>query len=260
MKNKFIAILLFSMVLTPAFSQDVLLFQDGTKKDANILEITPEIVKYQKFNSSSKVIYTVDKYNLIGVIFEDGEFEKFESSKSSYSKNSYSDLENYGNNMFFLAPIAPLYGYVGIGYEHFSKSGRSSIRIPLILQINDEDFQINNNYRPLYSIGYEHKFYPTGSSGIVRGFLGFAEHLGVLSIREYYYYEYYDDWDGFYYYDEGYAYNSYFFNDTQFIGGVQFHPSKLINITLDAGIGLGLLDFDESYLSYKIGLNLGFRF
>jgi len=150
--------------------------------------------------------------------------------------------------MFFLAPIAPLYGYVGIGYEHFSKSGMSSIRIPLILQINDEDFQINNNYRTLYGIGYEHKFYPTGSSGIVRGFLGFAEHLGVLSIREYYYY------------DEGYEYNSYFFNDTQFIGGVQFHPSKLINITLDAGIGLGLLDFDESYLSYKIGLNLGFRF
>lgn len=81
MKMKFIAILLFSMVLTPAFSQDVLLFQDGSKKDAKILEISPEIVKYKKHNSSSDVVYTEDKYNLIGVVFEDGEFEKFESSK-----------------------------------------------------------------------------------------------------------------------------------------------------------------------------------
>jgi len=259
MKKEFLIVLL-SILTTVSFSQDVLLFQDGSKKDAKILEISPETVKYKKHNSSSDVVYTEDKYNLIGVVFEDGEFEKFEGRKNTFSKNMSSNLGEYGNNMFFLAPIAPLYGYVGIGYEHFSKSGSSSIRIPLILQINDEDFQINNNYRPLYGVGYEHKFYPTGSSGIVRGFLGFAEHLGVLSIREYYYYEYYDDWNGTYEYYDGIEYNSYFFNDTQFIGGVQFHPSKLINITLDAGIGLGLLDFDESYLSYKIGLNLGFRF
>ena len=69
---------------------------------------------------------------------------------------------------------------------------------------------------------------------------------------------YYDSW-----YDETYYYNdqsSYFFNETQFIGGVQYHPIKLINITLDVGIGLGLLDFDELYLSWDASLNVGFRF
>jgi hypothetical protein len=252
--KKELLIVLLSIVTTVSFSQDILLFQDGNKKEVTILEITPEIIKYQKFNSSSKVVYSENKFDLIGVVFEDGEFEKFETRKNNYSKSSNSNLGDYGNNMFFLAPIGPIFGYVGIGYEHFSKSGRSSIRIPLILKIRENGL----NYRPEYSIGYEHKFYPTGSSGNVRGFLGFAEHFGVLPISEYYYYENYDGND--YYYSDGHESSSYFFNDTQFIGGVQFHPSKLINITLDAGLGLGLLDFDESYPSYKIGLNLGFRF
>jgi hypothetical protein len=243
------------MVLTPAFSQDVLLFQDGTKKDANILEITPEIVKYQKFNSSSEVIYTVDKYNLIGVIFEDGEFEKFESSKSNYSKSSYSDLGDYGNNMFFIEPLSPIIGgYIGIGYEHFSKSGTSSITIPLRLQV--VNYSETYNSYGLLATGFKHKFFPTGSNGGVKGFLGYAENLGLISLQTTSYY--YDDWDGDYYY---YAdRREYFFNETQFIGGVQFHPSKLINITLDVGIGLGLLNFDESYLSWDASFNVGFRF
>ena len=99
-KELLIALLL--IVTTACFPQDVLLFQDGNKKDANILEITPKLVKYQKFNSSSKVIYTEDKYNLIGVIFEDGEFEKFETKKSrpsNIAKNSR--VSDYGHNMFF---------------------------------------------------------------------------------------------------------------------------------------------------------------
>lgn len=251
--KKELLIVLLSILTTVSFSQDVLLFQDGSKKDAKILEISPETVKYKKHNSSSDVVYTEDKYNLIGVVFEDGEFEKFEGSKSNYSKSSYSDLGDYGNNMFFLAPIAPIFGYLGIGYEYFSKSGKSSVRIPLKFQIVSNDLS-----ESLYSLGYEQKFFPTGSSGGVRGFFGFAEHFGSIQVRENYYYEYYDGWG----YDMvlGYRNNDYFFNDTQFIGGVQFHPSKLINITLDGGIGLGMLDFDDTYLSYKIGFNLGFRF
>ena len=251
--KKELLIVLLSIVTTVSFSQDVLLFQDGNKKDVKILEITPEIVKYQKFNSSSQVVYTENKFDLIGVVFEDGEFEKFETIKSSYSKNRNSNLGDYGNNMFFLAPIDPIFGYVGIGYEHFSKSGKSSVRIPLKFQIFNNGLSEN-----MFSIGYEQKFFPTGSDGGVRGFLGFAEHLGSIQIRNYYYYEYYDGWDT--YYEEGYNYSDYFFSDTQFIGGVQFQPNKLINITLDGGIGLGLLNFEETYLSYKIGFNLGFRF
>ncbi|MDA9668987.1 hypothetical protein N9T62_00315, partial [bacterium] len=116
------------------FGQDALLFQDGSKKDVTVLEITPTIVKYKKFNSSSKVIYTEDKKTLLGVVFEDGEFEKFESRRGGSRSNV--NKGDYGNNMIYFSPILPFIGYIGIGYERFSKSGKSSIRIPLQIQLN----------------------------------------------------------------------------------------------------------------------------
>ena len=253
--KKELLIVLLSILTTVSFSQDVLLFQDGSKKDAKILEISPEIVKYKKYNSSSDVIYTEDKYNLIGVVFEDGEFEKFESSKSSNSKKNISNLGDYGNNMFFIEPLSLIIGgYIGIGYEHFSKSGGSSITIPLRLQV--VNYSETYNSSGLLATGFKHKFFPTGSNGGVKGFFGYAENLGFISLQTTSYY--YDSFYGDYYYTNNNR--SYFFNETKFIGGVQFHPSKLINITLDVGIGLGLLDFDESYLSWDASFNVGFRF
>jgi len=252
MKNILTLIILILLTNNLIFSQDVLLFQDGSKKDVTILEVTPEIVKYNKFNSTSQAVYTEDKYNLIGVIFEDGEFEKFDTRRGNSSNNSNSNIGDYGSNMFFLEPIAPLIGgYIGVGYEHFSKSGKSSIIIPFRIQVADYSWTYNS-YN-LITIGFKHKFFPTGSNGSVRGFLGYAERIGAVELRGSYYYNVYDSYSDYYY-------NSYFFNETQFIGGVQFHPSKLINITLDAGIGLGLLDFDDTYLSWDANLSLGFRF
>ena len=83
-----------------AFSQDALLFNDGNKKEVTILEITPEVIKYRKFNSISEVIYTEYRDNLIGVIFEDGEFEKFEPVKNRGV--ALGGLGDYGNSMFFI--------------------------------------------------------------------------------------------------------------------------------------------------------------
>ena len=228
------------------FGQDALLFQDGSKKDVTVLEITPTIVKYKKFNSTSEVIYTEDKKTLLGVVFEDGEFEKFESRRGGSNVNQ----GDYGNNMFYFSPILPIVGYIGIGYERFSKSGKSSVRFPLQIQ-----FDQNNISQGLFYLGYEYKFFPAGSSGGVRGFVGFEERIGEIIIREQSYY-------GSDYYYDYYSYSTsyYFFNETNFTGGVQFHPSELINITLDGRIGLGLRDFEDTYLSYQIGLNLGFRF
>ena len=62
--KKELLIVLLSILTTASFSQDVLLFQDGSKKDAKILEISPEIVKYKKY--SFNFIYKnfkEDKFN-----------------------------------------------------------------------------------------------------------------------------------------------------------------------------------------------------
>jgi len=192
--------------------------------------------------------------------------DTLKSNKSNWTNSevSFENERDYGSNMFYFSPIIPLLGYVGIGYEHFSKSGKSSFRIPLKFQIHSN----NNNRTQLIEynevgvsdnmvyLGYEYKFFPTGSSGGVRGFIGIEERIGMIE-RRIYIYEYIGEEvpDGLLVERTGNL-----FNETHFTGGVQFHPSKLINITLDVGLGLGLLDFEETYLSYKIGLNLGFRF
>ena len=251
--KKELLIVLLSILTTASFSQDVLLFQDGSKKDAKILEISPETVKYKKHNSSSDVIYTEDKYNLLGVVFEDGDFEKFDGRKNTFSKDMSSNLGEYGSNMFTLNPLAPIAGYIISSYEHFSKSGKSSVKIPLMIDlagVNNSTIFFQQYSRVHLKTGYEQKFFPTGSAGGVRGFLGFSETLGFASVLR-------TDYNYNYYYD---GYESGFFNDTQFIGGVQFHPSKLISITLDAGLGLFVFKFDDINLSYNLGLNVGFRF
>ena len=255
--KKELLIVLLSILTTVSFSQDVLLFQDGSKKDAKILEISPEKVKYKKHNSSSDVVYTEDKYNLIGVVFEDGEFEKFEGSKSNYSKSSYSDLENYGSNMFYVGPLDLLYGFMlNIGYEHFTKSGRSSIRLPIRLQLGDSytDPIGGSSIYNFWKIGFEHKFFPTGSNGTVRGFLGYGMHIGGYTYNSYYtLYDYYGA--GYSYYDR----ISSTFSNAQFMGGIQFQPIELINITMDVGIGPAL-DSDDFVLWPSFSTTIGFRF
>ena len=262
-----------------AFSQDVLLFQDGNKKDAKILEITPEFVKYQKFNSYSEVVYTEDKYNLIGVIFEDGEFEKFETKKNRPSNivNS-SRVSDYGHNMFSFNPLALINGLIIMNYEHFSNNGKSAIRVPLWIDITDgndfdpSDLDLNSivsgailngdflEYRTNLLMGIEQRFFPTGHDGLARGFIGYAQHFGFISyVQKYYYEEYYNGWYNTYYYDQ---IDTRFAEKTQFIGGIQLHPSRLIAITLDAGIGVGYVfgGVDEVYFAYNLGLSFGFRF
>ena len=250
MKKLLLILLCLPMI---GFGQDLLLFQDGSKKDVNILEITPSIVKYQKFNSSSKVVYSEDKSILLGVILEDGEFEKFESRRGGSLKKSNFNKGNFGKNMFSFSLINPLVGHVGVGYEHFSKSGKRSFRIPFVFHTGNNDL---NNYAKIYLIGYQYKFFPTGSSGGVRGFIGFDEQIGVFETSSSYISSISSD--GLIY--ETINRNYLFFNNTLFSGGVQFHPSELINITLDAGLGLGLYNFKNPTVGAKIGLNLGFRF
>jgi hypothetical protein len=251
MKKLLLILLCLPMI---GFGQDVLLFQDGSKKDVNILEITPSIVKYQKFNSTSEVVYTEDRNTLLGVVFEDGEFEKFESRRGSSSKKRNFNQGDYGNNMFSIGPLDLLYGVMlNIGYEHYTKSGRSSIKIPLRLVLGGSysDFLNGNSIYDFWKIGFEHKFFPTGSNGVVRGFLGYGVHLGGYGYESIYASDYYYD-----YYD---IVNTSFFN-AQFMGGIQVHPSELINITLDVGLGPAI--YDDGYIEFwpSFSTTIGFRF
>tara|TARA_B100001250_G_scaffold246210_1_gene211675 strand:+ start:751 stop:1458 length:708 start_codon:yes stop_codon:yes gene_type:complete len=178
---------------------------------------------------------------------------------------------DYGNNMFSFNPFQSILGRVEFDYQRFSSSGSSSIKIPLLIDFTlgyvqdydyyTEDLALNYNwpYRMNFRTGFEQKFFPTGSDGGVRGFFGYGAHLGIITTEAI---TYFYDWDGNYYYSISEP--TSFWSDIQFIGGVQFHPSSLINITIDAGIGLGGFDFESGdpnlYVVPDLGISLGFRF
>jgi len=257
MKRILTLIILIFLTNNLIFSQDVLLFEDGRKKDVKVLEVTPEIVKYSKFNSTSKVVYTENKYNLIGVIFEDGEFEKFESRRGGSSTKSNFNQGDYGSNMLYVGPLDLFYGVMlNIGYEHYTKSGRSSIKIPLrvVLGGSYSDFYgSGNSIYDFWKIGFEHKFFPTGSNGVVRGFMGYGVHYGSYGYENIYAYDY-----NYYYYNI--EYSEYY--NVQFMGGIQIHPSELINFILDVGIGPAIEVVDDYVMRLwpSFSTTIGFRF
>ena len=61
-----IALFLIFFVCIDIEAQDLILFQNGTKKEVKVLEISPSMVKYKKFSSSNDVIYSEKKSKLIG--------------------------------------------------------------------------------------------------------------------------------------------------------------------------------------------------
>ena len=172
--------------------------------------------------------------------------------------------QDYGRNMFYLEPGAlPVFGYVGVGYEHFSSSGVWSMQVPLRIQVMenanlssvylvaapDGDYNIDQSY----ILGFKHKFFPTlHHDGVVKGFIGYAHHVGYLqtSYNPYSYSYYYSDSD---YYDNMYQ-------DFMLVGGMQIHAGSLVNMTIESNIGIGILDFEEVGFASNFLFNLGFRF
>ena len=91
--KKILLIGVFITLALSCFSQDYLLLRDGTEKDVVVLEITPDVVKYRRYNSNSKTVYSIDKTDVRKIIFEDGEEEVFSSTRNRRESNDY-----YTNN------------------------------------------------------------------------------------------------------------------------------------------------------------------
>lgn len=80
MKTKIISflslILLFSVNI---FSQDIIEFKNGDKKEVVIKEITDKKIKYTNFDNPDSVIYVKKKKDIKKITFENGKIKSFES-------------------------------------------------------------------------------------------------------------------------------------------------------------------------------------
>lgn len=74
MKNIFFLFLLLSF---GAFAQDVLNKKNGETINAKVLEVNPDNVKYKKTDNQDGTTYTVDKKELAGITYANGEEDIF---------------------------------------------------------------------------------------------------------------------------------------------------------------------------------------
>ncbi len=75
---KLTAIFIFSLFSFLSFSQDVIMKRDGTKIDANVIEITATTIKYRNFDQPDGPIRNIAINDVDEIIYNDGSWEKFE--------------------------------------------------------------------------------------------------------------------------------------------------------------------------------------
>ncbi len=76
--NKLAAIFIFSLFSFLSFSQDVIMKRDGTKIDANVIEITSTTIKFKNFDQPDGPIRNIAINDVEEIIYNDGSWEKFD--------------------------------------------------------------------------------------------------------------------------------------------------------------------------------------
>jgi hypothetical protein len=85
MKTLSIFFLLF-FVSTLSFAQDVIIKRDGTKIEVKVLEVNPTTIKYRNFSQPEGPLRTIQVNSVSEIIYEDGQFEKFELKATEPAK------------------------------------------------------------------------------------------------------------------------------------------------------------------------------
>lgn len=76
-----IPFLLFFLFQFSLNAQDVIIKKDGTKIEVKVLEITSNSVKYTNFTQPEGPIRVLQTYEINEIVYEDGQFEKFEAKQ-----------------------------------------------------------------------------------------------------------------------------------------------------------------------------------
>ena len=202
-----------------SYSQDKLFKPDGTKLEVKVLEVTQTEIKYKKWSNQDGPIYTINKNEVMMILYQNGENEVISASATIPNNNNNTIPNNdtikkeneYGQHMLSFNPIHLIFGNITLSYEHFNKKGNCSVKFPVTIGYRYDNF----------NLGTEIKLFPK-KQGKVRYFLGPVIKGGVIPFVNRYNRVYY------------YEYASFLFSN-----GASFQPTKGFNITIDAGIGPG---------------------
>lgn len=281
----FLAVFIFR---SPGAAQDTLVKINSSRVLTTIIEITPKVIKYKRFDTPSGPLYIIDRREVSRIIYSNGSIDTFslktvrpDSLKPWIYKDSKLAKE-YNKNFVSLIVSDIFFGKISLGYERIFNP-KWSYKIPFsfglrFLGMKDSVGQNSGHeWDPTWEgVGYYGKYktfstgvelyYYTGGQGTLRYFLGPA-----IEYRQFYYWLHhstgsYPFYAGYYKKDRGSFYSVLFKN------GLIYQPSKKFNVSIHFGVGLysAKTKYDDKNFSpmqnvdgdgaYEMGVNVGYKF
>lgn len=154
-------VLLFT---TSIFAQDILLKEDGTKVECKIKEVSSSSIKYLKLSDLEGPVFVEEKNNLLGIIYQNGDFEKISVSKLESNKRYI----NHRINVLYLTSSYETGWkvlYEGFPANHFSWNAGGTFLTSRNVSIDSKP-----EYR-FASIDFGAKFYTRKNSGAYGGII-----------------------------------------------------------------------------------------
>jgi len=258
--RKILFIIPFLLTIIFLVSQDTLHKTDGTKHIIKTIEINETQVKYKLISNINGPIYVINKDNIIKIVNETGLIDTF---PKKIIKNIIQDPRNidFGRNFISLNVADFLFGFLTIGYEYTSKSGKYSLKFPLSFGLYSNSNSSHNGYWGGYynywvdyhndwnnfSTGFDFYLYPFGQ-GKAKFFFGPSLVYGQFNFWNYNPHLNYTT-------KERGTYYAFLLQN-----GFLFQPSKHFNLSINAGIGLGYTKGLIGNIAARGGLNIGYKF
>ena len=85
MGKTIISLALVAAFALPSFAQDIISMKNGTREEANVLEIDETTVRYKKFNNPEGPTYSVKKESVSEITYKNGTKENFDKKSQELS-------------------------------------------------------------------------------------------------------------------------------------------------------------------------------
>lgn len=120
MKKLFLSLIVLLIGFT-AYSQDIIVTNDGNKIEAKVTEVEVEVIKYKKFGDNDGPTYTMKKTEISTILYENGSVDVFKKEQQRQN-NMYGD-PNYGYNNIYDPYSIPGKGLRNTGIVFMSVGG-----------------------------------------------------------------------------------------------------------------------------------------
>lgn len=244
-----------SLSLSNLFAQDVIYKKDKTKIDAKVLEIGTSDVKYKPSANPDGPVYTINKFEISTIVFQNGTFEVF-SAESAGRKKIDSLSVNFCRNYIGVDIARFITTSVGMIYEHtFGKKGMCALRISFSAGLRNQKYYYDYGYPQgnVFETGLDFLYFPTGQGRLKYYAAPYVE-WGLFRYRNYVW--------GYPYYNSAYVNGQHLAGGIK--NGIMYQPTR--HFCLSADFGFGIQNNNGSNYIYGIrghsraNIIIGYRF